>query len=275
MTTEIWTQPPVVNFDLCKETWDPIEEEFGRLTDSIKMSLESRSVEPREIVASLVAGFNVTQTLETDDNCTIFLEVKERCEESKSITDFWLVILNFVTFFSFRLLKLIVHSRYGTSTDKDKLKKYESQFIEYTQKIIGKYSGQCSLEENNGQTEVIVKVKKKFRKISEDHLDEFKKKLTLAIGINSEHLHLIALKPGCTVLTYDAPLIVEVAAFPISDDQKVKLVDLGVILIRCGGHKYVLCRQNESGIQFGVHMCIVHLNFSPTFISQDTKTLKM
>ena len=259
MNVEIWPQPPVVNVDLCKETWDPIEEEFGRLTDSIKMSLESRSIEPREIVASLVAGFNVTQTLETDDNCTIFLEVKERCEKSKSITDFWLVILDFVTFYSYRLLKLIVHSKYGTSTDKDKLKEYESQFFEYTQKIIGKYNRQCSLEENNGQTEVIVKVKKKFRKISEEHLDEFKKKLTSAIGINPEHLKLIELKPGCTVLTYDAPLIVEVAAFPISEDQKVDLADLGVVLIRCGGHEYVLCRQNDSGIQFGVHTCTVHL----------------
>ena len=228
--------------DLQKETWNPVEESFAELTVSIKESLESRSVEPREIVSSLVAAYYVPQILDSgiDNSGTIFFEVKQKCEQSQTFSEVWSVVLNFITFYSFKLLKTIVNSKHGTKDDQQKLQEYENKFLTYSKTVIDKYDGEFFRKNSDGLTEMILKVKKKFKKVSEEHLDEFKCNLALAIGVLSEHLHLIKLKPGCTVLTYEALLIVEVAAFPLSDEQKVMLKKLEVIWLRCGKYKITL-----------------------------------
>ena len=223
--------------DLQKETWRPIAESFSKLSESIKESLESRHIMPKEIVQSLAGFFDVNQILDSDD-AMIFREVKQQCESAQSIADFWSVVLDFVSFYSFKLLKAIVYSKHSTKADKENLENYEKQFIVYSEKLLSNYDKEVSVVNSDCHTKVTVKIKKKYRKISEEHLDEFKEKLSDAIGVLSGHLFLTKLEPGCTVLTYHAPLIVEAAAFPLSDEQIDLLKKLGVIWLHCGRHRY-------------------------------------
>ena len=223
--------------DLQKESWNGIKTVFCELVTSISESLQERNVQPKELVGCLVGWFEVSKILKEEKE-NVFFQVKELCEKSKSFVDCWSIILNYITFYSYKLLKAIVNSKFTTKKDKEKFEKYEKHFVTYSTGVVAKYASSIKHSKCDGVTEVIVKIKSKFRLISDEHLDEFKDTLAIAIRVLSEHLHLIELQPGCTVLTYHAPLIVEVAAFPLSAMQEAALIELGVIWLRCGNYRF-------------------------------------
>ena len=223
--------------DLQEESWDGIKTVFCELATSISDSLQERNVQPKQLVGCLVGWFEESKILKEEKE-NVFLQVKELCEESKSFEDCWSIILNYITFYSYKLLKAIVNSKFTTKKDKEKFEKYEKHFLRYSTEVVAKYASNIDYSKCDGVTEVIVKIKAKFRLISEEHLDKFKEKLAVAIQVLSEHLHLIDLRPGCTELTYHAPLIVEVAAFPLSALQEAALLELGVIWLQCGNYRF-------------------------------------
>ena len=223
--------------DLQKESWNGIETVFGELVTSISESLQERNVQPKQLMGCLIGCYHESKTLKEEGE-TLFRQVKKLCEESKSFIDFWSIILDYITFYSYKLLKAIANSKFTTEEDKEKFETYEEHFLKYSKEVVAKYA--CSIKhyKHDGVTEVIVKIKAKFGLISDDHLEVFKEKLAIAIQVLSEHLHLIDLQPGCTLLTYHAPLVVEVAAFPLSALQKAALIELGVIWLKCGNYTF-------------------------------------
>ena len=168
----------------------------------------------------------------------MFVQVKDQCREYSNITDVWATLSRYFTFYSYKILKIIVNSDCTTENDKEKFEEYEKHFTAYSKKVSDKYASDFDFSNSDGVTEIIIKIKEKFRLINDEHLDEFKEKLAIVIGVSKELLHLIDLQPGCTVLTYHAPLVVEVAAFPLSAQQEAALIELGVIWLRCGNYRF-------------------------------------
>ena len=230
-------EPQSKVIDLRKENWRSIELIFGELTSSIKESLERRNVRPKELVNCLHGCFHDDKVLK-DGGEKMFFQAKEECEECSSFTDFWSTISGYFTFYSYKFLKVIANSKYGTVQDKEKFERYEKYFMSYSKEVVSRYTSDLELSKSDGVTKIIIKIKPKFRHINDEHLDEFKEKLTIAIHVLPEHLHLIDLQPGCTVLVYHAPLIVEMAAFPLSALQETALIGLGVIWLRCGSYRF-------------------------------------
>ena len=228
-------QPKLI--DLQRENWRSIELIFGELTISIKESLEKRNVTPKELVSCLHGCFHDDKVLKDGDE-KMFIQIKEECEKCNSFTDFWSTISRYFTFYSYKFLKVIANSKYGTVEDMEKFEQYERHFISFSKEVVSRYTSDFELLSSDGVTQIIVKIKQKFRHINEEHLDEFKKNLAIAIRVLPEHLHLIDLRPGCTVLTYNTPLIVEVAAFPLSALQEAALIELGVIWLQCGNYRF-------------------------------------
>ena len=235
--------------DLQMESWKEMERVFGELIKNLKKSLQERNVKPKELVGCLY-GSHSERVLKgrSRDDTVIFMEVKKQCEECKSHMEFWSVISDYFTFYSYDFIEQIVKSEYSTKEDRRRFNEYETQFMKYSKKIAAKYTSEVDLTKADGVTKVIIKIKNKFEKINDEHLEEFKNKLAIAIGI-SNLLHLTNLQPGCTLLTYRAPLVVEVAAFPLSAQQEAALVDLGVIWLSCGTYKF----RSEVSIQLNVY----------------------
>ena len=223
--------------DLQKENWRNIEFDFGELTTSIRESLEERKVTPKELVNCLQGCFHHDKILR-EGREQMFLQVKKECEKCDNLMDFWSTISEYCTFYSYRFLKAIASSKYATKEDKDKFEKYDQKFRDFSKEIVAKYGGDLHHLKPDGITEIIIKIKEKFRHINDEHLDEFKEKLASAIGVSQELLHLIDLRPGCTKLTYHTPLIVEVKAFPLTAPQEAALMDLGVIWLLCGKYRF-------------------------------------
>ena len=228
-------QPKLI--DLQRENWRSIELIFGELTNSIKTSLEKREVTPKELVSCLHGCFHDDKVVK-DGTWKMFIQVKEECEKCNNFTEFWSTISGYFTFYSYKFLKVIANSKYGTVEDMEKFEQYERHFISYSEGVVSRYTSDFELSSSDGVTKIIVKIKQKFGNINDEHLDEFKEKLAIVIGVSKELLHLVDLRPGCTVLTYHAPLVVEVAAFPLSALQEAALIELGVIWLRCGDYRF-------------------------------------
>ena len=155
-------QPKLIN--LQRENWRDIELIFGELTSSIKESLEKRSVTPKELVSCLHGCFHDDKVLK-DGTVKMFIQVKEECEECNSFTDFWSTISGYFTFYSYKLLKVIANSKYGTVEDMEKFEQYERHFISYSKEVVSRYTSDFELSCSDGVTKMIVKIKQKFRHI--------------------------------------------------------------------------------------------------------------
>ena len=215
-----------------------MESSFGELTASIKESLKKRKVTPKELVNCLDGCLHDDKVLKEGDR-KMFLQVKKECEKCDDFIDLWSTISEYFTFYSYKFLKAIVNSVYATKQDMINFEDYDKKFREYSKESVAKYAD-CDLHylKPDGVTKVIVKIKEKFKCITDEHLDEFKKNLATAIGVSEELLHLIDLRPGCTKLTYHAPLVIEVIAFPLTARQEVKLKGLEVIWLQCGKYYF-------------------------------------
>ena len=171
------------------------------------------------------------------DKKVIFLEMKEECLKCKTFLDFWLIFQDFFKFFSFVLLRVVVDSNLATKTDRKNLKEYEVKFESYSKEVMSRYFDTCRV--NDTKTEIIVKINESYEKFSKSHLCEFKKKLGAAINVEPHLLCLNYLEDGCIVLTYNAPIIVEFAAFPLTMDQEKSLFSLRVIWLKCGKYLFL------------------------------------
>ena len=170
------------------------------------------------------------------DEHSPFSKEKQECENCKTISDMWCHFGKYFTFFSYRLLKAVTLAL-GTEEDKSNLQAYEEEFTRYTEKVIVEHYG-SHLVNIDRTTAITVKINKQFEAFSQTHIDKFKEDFAKVLGVPNRHLHLIDLIPGCVELAYHSPYYVELEAFPLSADQEVALLDLGVIWLQCGKYKF-------------------------------------
>ena len=165
-----------------------------------------------------------------------FSKEKQECENCNTIDEMWCHFGKYFAFFSYRLLKAVARAL-GTEEDKEKLRTYEEEFMRYTKNVIKERYGPHDVS-IDGTTTITVKINEQFKTFSQAHIDKFKVNIAKVLGVPDRHLHLIDLIPGCVELAYHSPYYVELEAFPLSVDQEIALLDLGVIRLQCGKYKF-------------------------------------
>ena len=215
------------------EKWEPIEDQFIVLTDQICDSLEKRGIPPKKLL-SRVQGIDCLP-MKVDERSP-FSKEKQECENCETIYDMWCHFGKYFTFFSYRLVKVVTRTL-GTEEDRSNLQSYEEEFTKYTEKVIVEHYG-SHLVNIDRTTTITVKINEQFEAFSRTHIDKFKEDFAKVLGVPDRHLHLIDLKPGCVELAYHSPYYVELEAFPLSADQEIALLDLGVIRLQCGKYKF-------------------------------------
>ena len=223
----------ISSLNLKLEKWEYIEDRFNELAEQICESLEKREISPRTLL-SRVQGIDCLP-MKLDEHSP-FSKEKQECENCNTISDMWCHFGKYFTFFSYRLLKAVARAL-GTEKDKKKLHTYEEEFMRYTKKVIVEHydSHDVSID---GTTTITVKISEQFETFSRTHIDKFKVNIAKVLAVPSHHLHLVDLKPGCVELAYHSPYYIELEAFPLSVDQEIALLDLGVIRLQCGKYKF-------------------------------------
>ena len=231
-----------VEVDMRNEAkWNELKSLFKKLSLSVRDSLLHKRIQPQQLSDCLIDCYEDEPILKSTD-IKIFRHIKEEFDDKESMEQFWSKIQNFISFFSFKLLKTVIEdSKYIDESFKQKLKDYEEEFRKISLDIVKDKVGEKNMSNflpSNGTTKIIVKVREKFRTYSDEHVDTFKENLASALKVTKAHLHLIGLKPGCTVLTYNAPLYIEATAFPLRPEQEEVLVELGVMWLICGNYQF-------------------------------------
>ena len=212
-----------------------IEKSFNNLSNQIRDSLQERGCNPTEILSCLQGYDMIPKLLASEEK--IFLEDKEKLPDYRTIRDVWTCIGKYFTSYSYKILEAIIENL-GTERDKQSLQEYEKKFSEHSKRSIEVYSEALArFTEGTTFTKLIVKINRSFKKISSQHLDEFKANLAKALDIlDEDHLLRFIVKPGCIEITYHVPLYIEcqLKAFPISAEQKSQLRSLKVMWLKCG-----------------------------------------
>ena len=223
----------ISSLNLKLEKWKFIEDQFNVLTDQIGESLQKRGISPNELL-SQVQGIDCLP-MKLNEHSP-FSKEKQEWENCKTISDVWCRFGKYFTFFSYRLLKAVARAL-GTEEDKSNLHKYEKEFMRYTEKVIVEHYDPHDIS-IDGTTTITVKISEQFETFSKTHIDKFKEDFAKVLGVPNRHLHLIDLIPGGVELAYHSPFYVELEAFPLSVDQEIALLDLGVIWLQCGKYKF-------------------------------------
>ena len=76
------------------------------MANSLRKSFQMRNMQPKDLVVCLLGYFHHDKVLKEGGEM-MFSEVREKCEECKSHTDFWSIISRCFTFYSYDFIKEI------------------------------------------------------------------------------------------------------------------------------------------------------------------------
>ena len=189
-------------------------------------------------------------------------------EEIRDCTDFaslFLEIRDFVSFFDYKLLKIL--AKYlGSSEIKKKLKKYKSHFQEFAKRHICECPSDLFGESETADSAIekprrtyVIKIDKSMEKFTLKELENLKCKMNEILG--QKFLKVVKVEDGCVQVTFRT---FSSSDFVISDEQQRALSSLGVISISCGSESVHIPTLSslETKAESGEYNPIIMMNYS-------------
>ena len=222
---------------LCDD-FDNMTEEFQVLKNTIKQSMKARNITVMEVV-DCVSEFKTLEPVYKDLRKTPkFRHQFPELLKMSSLDEAMIVISDYSSFFNYRLVEQIIKSL-GTNKDKESLAKYEQKFEEYAKCSVYQCPPEIGYASENNWPSFHVKVHQEgFEECSNSHLRRFINKIANILNLPLGVLLLKSVYPGCLELTLQVPLSIYQDLFPLSPQQEVALVTLGVIKISAGDYQY-------------------------------------
>ena len=152
------------------------------------------------------------------------------------IDDIKLIILDYCSFFNFRLLKFLIDVL-GTTTDKRKFEQYEREFNEYAKRRIFECQSEMGKPSDTSQANIIVKLDDHYNQCTLNQLKLLEDDFCKILNVTNLKLCLIA--AGCLQLTFQVPWFVKREIFPLSQEQKEALTALHAVRMTCGYYCYL------------------------------------
>lgn len=147
------------------------------------------------------------------------------------------VIRKHSSFYDYNLVKYMINSA-GSQSDKDRLDVYEEAFRKYAQRRVY----ECPSNYANGDiqthndTQFHVKLDKIYDECTLQDLEELECRLCNTLQMDIYVVRLLRVDSGCFNLTLLVPNSFERTHFPLSEDQKGVLKEIGMIHLHCGNY---------------------------------------
>ena len=228
---------------------------FQTLLNTIMGSLKARQIPTKEIITQIMTfgAFDpVHQKRDQPIQKQPILEdeLDKLTEEAgTSIADIQYVVLKYSSFFNYHIVEQIIKTL-GTQEDKTELEKYERVFMEYAERKVVECPTQVALIDDINQAMIFVKLDDSYDKCTVSHLKLFVGKLSEVLNLRDGVLQLVTVKSGCFELTFQVPLFVQQATFPLSLEQEESLAQLGVLKLCSGSYTYS-CSQSDDKVDVG------------------------
>ena len=188
--------------------------------------------------------FHLQKDLETNNklvdaiNILIFYEddLKGVICDCDSIALLLRKVREFVSFFDYKLLKILAKHLGSSEMIKKKFKKYKSHFQEFAKRHICECPSDLFGESKTADSAVekprktyVIKIDKSIEKFTLKELENLKCKMNEILG--QKFLKVVKVEDGCVQVTFR---IFSSSDFVFSDEQQRALSSLGVITISCG-----------------------------------------
>ena len=223
---------------------------FQTLLNTIMGSLKARQIPTKEIITQIMTFGAFDPVHQKRDQPILEDELdKLREEAGTSIDDIQYVVLKYSSFFNYHIVEQIIKTL-GTQADKTELEKYERVFMEYAERKVVECPTQVALIDDINQAMIFVKLDDSYDKCTVSHLKLFVGKLSEVLNLRDGVLQLVTVKSGCFELTFQVPLFVQQATFPLSLEQEESLAQLGVLKLCSGSYTYS-CSQSDDKVDVG------------------------
>ena len=203
---------------------------FTNIFTSFFESLSDRNVSVKRIVANL-KSYEAFNHIDTGDNPPLLKVELENLDllDKDVYSDIQSSVTVHCSFFDYKLLSFLV-SRHGTEEEKLELKQYDQAFTEYAKRRVFEFPSEIG-EMSKHCVTFGVKLDKCYERYTGTQLKLLEVELCEILGISD--LKLIRIERGCIQLTFQIPVFVQQAIFPLSIDQEVKLKSLGILRLDC------------------------------------------
>ena len=215
-----------------------LTESFGRMFNSLFQSLSDRDISIKKIVANLKA-FGAFSPVYKGENQPLLRDelYADRLDLARAdIDDIKLIILDYCSFFNYRLVSSLVASL-GTTDDKIQFEKYEAEFKEYARRRIYECPSEFG-KLNNTNAILTIKLDSHYEQCSLNQLKLLETDFCKIL--NTSNMNLCHVTSGCMQLTFQLPWFVQNEVFPLSQEQEEKLAELHVHRVICGYYHFTV-----------------------------------
>ena len=222
----------------------------SELNQHVIQSLKDRAITPKQLSRVLMnlCAFRVQK----HDVRPLLADNLDNIRDAEEVDDVFYILRSYGSFFDCHVIKHIVNSNLCTDGDRDELAKYEKELDTYCQRSVF----ECPHIENpdpNFQS-FVMKVDDVVLKSSEmKAIDAFRVKLAEACGLEGHTLRLCSVEMGCLQLTFQIPPFVADSLFPLTDELKIALRDLGILNLTCSEHSLVFHSDSSQSQQTKVN----------------------
>ena len=211
---------------LLQKTED-MEHLFAEMMFKARKTLEAKNIPLKDLLAVLTPIKSAT--VQTKD--TIRKSWRAELTTATDIADVFTVLEPFVSFFNHEIIEQVIKC-FGSEDDRQRLVHYKQKFTEFCILSVC----ECPNDIYGTKTEkdgiVTVKLGDDFQQYTLKAMNKFRHKLCNILGVSEYDLRLIHVEDGCTQLHFAVYLELLVELFPLSEEQKAKLNEEGVILLK-------------------------------------------
>ena len=201
-----------------------MDREFNSLTASVLQSLQSRGISKKTVAASLM-GLSCLKTVYESENGCLFRKQRTKLLNASSLADIWMIISDYMSFFDYYLISLIVEL-HGSVKDKEDMKTYEKNFKKYVQRrVFPVNTSSCSSRDDSEY--FVVRLDSAYDGCEMAQLEEFRTRLSEILNLTPGVLKLSKIIIGSIFMIFEIPDFIHI--FPLNTEQEKALVHQKVI----------------------------------------------
>ncbi|XP_064385940.1 uncharacterized protein LOC135334611 isoform X5 [Halichondria panicea] len=185
---------------------------FNKLVSQLCQSLEVRRIDKDSLVACLM-GFNCLNKVFGKTNQCVFRNQRNKLRKCSTSAGVWQIIADYFSFFDYEMVDHITDS-FGTAEDKEKMKLYKANFVEYVKRRVRVTSS----DSREDIVTMIVQLDSTYDDCELNRLKLFEWNVSSILNLNDHVLKLSKISKGCVELL---PSSITSDIFPLSTDRDV------------------------------------------------------
>ena len=222
---------------LCFESQE-IMMQFQKLVSATILSFERQQIPLHKLRSHVMTLGAFTPVHEGPQKPALDNHFKDLQAANTASEIFW-VLRDNISFFNYQILEHIIIV-VGTEEDNVNLQRYKEQFEQYAKRRMYECMPQFGPACETGYADVFVKVDSQYEMYTVTEVERLRKQLSKIFHISSQGvLRLCRVEKGCFRLTFQVPLFVQQAVFPLSSKQERELAEKGVIRLVCDEYQFI------------------------------------